>query len=307
MTLDVPPELATTLRRLDRSWPVSDEQTLNEIAAAFLRIRPTIQSATATMEQALVRVEATNDPRLTGSINHFLSTAGSLSSLKDFDGAAASIAHGFHSVAGTVVALKAVILGHLVLLATVQQVARYDGAAGAATLTIALEETRRLVDEAVALAVQAVQGGEDADDGSDPADVARPQELERLAAWADERQDSQDYEAAVEIWHDLLAQLPEPTTEHPLAMWALAPLGDALFELGRFEEANEALAGALLAGGTGEAFVWLRKGQALVEVGDEEAGVEALTSALMLMGDEILDDEDPKYRQLLVDRGIIKD
>lgn len=91
-----------------------------------------------------------------------------------------------------------------------------------------------------------------------------------------------------------------------MAMGTHASLGDALFALNRYEQANAACGQALLAGGTGECFVWLRKGQALVELGQVEAGVEALTSAHMLMGDEVFDEQDPKYRQLLVDRGIIK-
>ncbi len=66
-----------------------------------------------------------------------------------------------------------------------------------------------------------------------------------------------------------------------------------------------ALGQALLAGGTAESFVWLRKGQSLVALGDDVAGVEALTSAWMLMGDEIFDDEDPQYRQLLAQHGVL--
>ena len=98
--------------------------------------------------------------------------------------------------------------------------------------------------------------------------------------------------------------MSEPT-EHPMAMWFFASIGDVEFEAGHFNEALSATGQALIAGGTGEGFVWLRRGQSLVESGEVSAGVEALTSAYMLEGEDIFDDEDPKYESLLRERGII--
>lgn len=298
MTLHLPEEWGIMLRRLDRAWPVSDEQVLLDTAQAFSRLRAEAQSSASAVEDALLNIEDTNSPLLTGSVNYFLSTEANLSSLKDFADASEGIGGGFELLAGTVVALKATIVGHLALLATLRHSAARHGELGAIAYTAALTETRRLMDEAVQYAIAMVQGSEDTED-TEPDDGPRPEELERLSAWADSRQDAEDYEAVAEIWRSLLDQLPEPALEHPLAMWAHASLGDALFQVGQFEQANAALAQALLAGATDEAFVWLRKGQSLVELGDEKAGVEALTSAYLLMGDEILDDEDPKYQQLL--------
>lgn len=307
MSLELPPELADPLRRLGRAWPTSDESVLRDVAEAFTRLRSTVQSGVSSMEAALARVEASNDARLTGPLNYFLSTEGNLSSLKDFGEASASVSAGFETLASTIVALKATIVGHLVLLSTLAASARNQGPIGATALTAALGTTRRLVDESVAAAITMVESGGGYTDDAETPEVPRREELERLAAWADELQESGDPAAAVDVLQEMLAQLPEPALEHPLAMWVHASLGDALFELGRFEDANAALAQALLAGGTDEAFVWLRKGQSLVGLGDERAGVEALTSAYMLMGDEIFDDEDPTYRQLLVEGEVIQD
>lgn len=307
MTLELPKELAAPLRSLGRAWPTSDEKVLRSIAEAFAGLRPTVQSGVLSMETALARVEASNDARLTGPINYFLSTEGNLSSLKDFDEAVESISESFEVMAGIVVALKATIIGHLVLLATLEEGARHLGPSGATAYNAALSRSRRLIDESVDAAIRMVEFGGEEEDETEPEDHPRPQELERLAAWAEHLHDSEDFESAVETWQDLLSQLPEPALAHPLAMRSHASLGDALFELGQFGEANRALAQALLAGGTDEAFVWLRKGQSLVEMGDEEAGVDALASAYMLMGGEILDDEDPKYRALLARHIVMED
>ncbi|MEO7589309.1 MAG: tetratricopeptide repeat protein [Arachnia sp.] len=129
--------------------------------------------------------------------------------------------------------------------------------------------------------------------------------LEALAAEGDALQEKGDIDGAVEVWTDALDQLPEPAVEHPMAMWFFASIGDAQFEAGRFDEAVDATGQALLAGGTDNGFVWLRRGQSLVELGDVDGGVEALTSGYMLEGEDIFEDEDPKYEALLRERGII--
>lgn len=142
--------------------------------------------------------------------------------------------------------------------------------------------------------------------GTTPRKKARTKDLEKLAEEGDQLHAAGNAEGAVEVWQGAIDQLgPEPE-DHPMAMWFYASIGDALVELGRHDEADRALASALRAGGTDNGFVWLRKGQALVELGDVDAGVEALTSAYMLEDEEIFSDEDPKYAQLLVDRGVIR-
>ena len=131
--------------------------------------------------------------------------------------------------------------------------------------------------------------------------------LEDLAAQGSDLLESDDPEGAIQVWEQAIGLLGANPVDHPTAMWFFASIGDAHFEMNHFQEADTALAQALIAGGTDNPFVWLRKGQSLVELGATEAGVEALTSAYMLDGDEIFEEEDPKYRQLLVDRGIITD
>ena len=113
-----------------------------------------------------------------------------------------------------------------------------------------------------------------------------------------------DAAGAVALWEQAVDQLGPNPAEHPMAMWFFASIADADFELGRFTEADAAAGQALIAGGTDNGFVWLRKGQALVELGSLDAGIEALTSAFLLGGHEVFEDEDPRYLQLLRDHGV---
>lgn len=131
-------------------------------------------------------------------------------------------------------------------------------------------------------------------------------DLEELATQGSELLESGDPDGAVMVWERAIGLLGADPVEHPTAMWFFASIGDAHFEMGHFQEADTALAQALIAGGTDNPFVWLRKGQSLIELGSEDAGVEALTSAYMLDGIEIFDDEDPKYMELLSARGILQ-
>ncbi|GAA2183137.1 hypothetical protein GCM10009785_25430 [Brooklawnia cerclae] len=129
--------------------------------------------------------------------------------------------------------------------------------------------------------------------------------LEKLADEGDQQQAAGNLDDAIATWRQAIDMLDDTPTDHPMAMWFYASIGDALTEARRWDEADQALNQALAAGGTGNAFVWLRKGQALAELGNQKAALDALTSAYMLDGDEIFDDEDPKYRQLLIDAGVI--
>ncbi|RMB58362.1 hypothetical protein [Tessaracoccus antarcticus] len=132
-------------------------------------------------------------------------------------------------------------------------------------------------------------------------------DLEKLAIEGDALQEKGDLDGAIGVWTGALRHLPDPAVEDPLSVWFLASIGDAQFESGRFLEAVAATGQALLAGGADTGFVWLRRGQSLVELGDLDAGVEALTNGFMLEGEAIFEDEDPKYEALLRERGIIPD
>lgn len=126
-----------------------------------------------------------------------------------------------------------------------------------------------------------------------------------LAEQGEARSDNEDYEGALELWEQALSA-SSPADEE-LRFWLYASMGDAHFQLGQHLAAADAEDAALRIGGTGNPFVWLRLGQASFELGNTERAGDALISAYMLEGDEIFEDEDPKYRAWLVEQGLIKE
>jgi tetratricopeptide (TPR) repeat protein len=129
--------------------------------------------------------------------------------------------------------------------------------------------------------------------------------LDKLAEQGNQLCDAGDPYGAIEIWTQALDAIDEPTTDHPAAFWFYASIGDIQVQLEDYEDALTNLNQAQIAGGTDNPLVWLRKGQALIELGHEDQGIEALLSGYMLEGDELFTDEDPKYLNLLTGRGLI--
>ncbi|NHB85698.1 hypothetical protein G7085_16785 [Tessaracoccus sp. HDW20] len=124
-----------------------------------------------------------------------------------------------------------------------------------------------------------------------------------MAEKGEDLSDAGDVAGALELWKRALAAA-SPVDED-LRFWLLASIGDAQFQLGDFSSALASEQDALAVGGTGNPFVWLRLGQAAFELGAGQRAADALVSAYMLEGDEIFEDEDPKYRAFLVERGAI--
>lgn len=125
-----------------------------------------------------------------------------------------------------------------------------------------------------------------------------------LAEQGEALSDKEDYTGALELWEQALAA--SSPADEDLRFWLYASMGDAHFQLGEHLAAAGAEDAALRIGGTGNPFVWLRLGQANFELGNLERAADALVSAYMLEGDEIFEDEDPKYRVWLVEQGLIK-
>lgn len=124
-----------------------------------------------------------------------------------------------------------------------------------------------------------------------------------LADKGEELSDAGSFAEAVAVWQQALSAADPGDDE--LLFWLHASIGDAQFQLGDFAAAYASEQGALKVGGTGNPFVWLRLGQAAFELGNVKQASDALLSAYMLDGDEIFEDEDPKYRSSLVEQGLI--
>ncbi len=130
-------------------------------------------------------------------------------------------------------------------------------------------------------------------------------DLEHAAAEGEERFDAGDIDGAITIWQTALESIDDPHT-NPDAFWFLVSLADAHHSLGNHPTTERLLHDAINLGGTDNAFVWLRLGQAQYDQGNHHAATQSLITAHMLDGEDIWEDEDPKYRQHLANQGLIQ-
>jgi hypothetical protein len=98
------------------------------------------------------------------------------------------------------------------------------------------------------------------------------------------------YRAALDL-------LPEPRTDWSASTWLHAAIADVQFFAGDFQGCVDTVQFALkfCPGALENPFFHLRAGQGYFEIGDTEAAKQWLASAWMCEGDELLQDEDPKY------------
>jgi tetratricopeptide (TPR) repeat protein len=109
-------------------------------------------------------------------------------------------------------------------------------------------------------------------------------------------------EEAITFWEKALALLSEPHAISPEAKWLHAALGEAWRETENLENALSSFQSAAACDdGKADAFVQLGLGMSLLDLDRPEEATEPLLRAFMLAGEDIFEDEDPKYRLHLSD------
>lgn len=112
--------------------------------------------------------------------------------------------------------------------------------------------------------------------------------------------DEGQFAAAFEQFQQVWALLPEPKHRWDAALWVLAALGDAQFQLQRYSEATAFFQEALRdADGQGNPFIHLRLGECAYELGQHEQATRELSLAFEREGDALFDGEDPRYLAFL--------
>ncbi len=113
-------------------------------------------------------------------------------------------------------------------------------------------------------------------------------------AQIDQHDDALDqYEAAWEL-------LPDPKNQWPAATWILMAVGDVYFEMQNFVAASETLQESLgYPDGEANAYILLRLGQSLFEIGNLNAAANFLEIAFQKNGEELFADEEPKYLEFV--------
>lgn len=144
----------------------------------------------------------------------------------------------------------------------------------------------------------------------DELDDAVYEQIERLSQQGNRALEAQDYDGAVKAFSAAYGLLPEPKAIWDAALWLKASLGDAYFEQKQYDRAlSHFLDARGSATGAGNPFVALRLGECYFELGRGEEAKRFLLQAHMLEGDEIFEEEDPKYLAAIrgeLQRGALK-
>jgi tetratricopeptide (TPR) repeat protein len=124
--------------------------------------------------------------------------------------------------------------------------------------------------------------------------------ITELSDEGNELAEDDNFEAAVAKFSEALELLPAPKTDWKAATWLYASIGDMYYSLEKYEAAVNSLFDALnCPDGYGNPFVHLRLGESLCESGQTERAKEHLLQAYMLEGEDIFEDENPKYLNMI--------
>jgi tetratricopeptide (TPR) repeat protein len=127
--------------------------------------------------------------------------------------------------------------------------------------------------------------------------------IQRHAKAGDALAAQQRYEDAIAAYNKGWALIPEPRNEWEASTWLLAAIADAAFLGGYDGSARKALDYAMTCpGAIGNPFLHLRRGQVLLNQGNNDAAVDELMRAYMAEGEAIFAAEDPKYLAFLKQR-----
>lgn len=112
--------------------------------------------------------------------------------------------------------------------------------------------------------------------------------------------DDEQWNEALECFNKALELLPEPKDQWEASTWIYTALGDAYFFLYEYEVALDNFKRARMCpDGMANPFILLRLGQSYYEVGDFENAKRHFIETYMMEGEDIFDEEDEKYFELI--------
>ena len=112
--------------------------------------------------------------------------------------------------------------------------------------------------------------------------------------------EEEKYFDAIDYYFKALKLLPDPKSNWEASTWIYTAIGESYFYAMKYIEALDFLNIALICpNGNLNPLINLRIGQCFYETGDVLSAKEYLLRAYMLDGEEIFDDEDKKYINLL--------
>ena len=112
--------------------------------------------------------------------------------------------------------------------------------------------------------------------------------------------EQEHFKTALTHYQKGLDKVPEQKTNWEIALHLYTALGDCHFNLGDYELSNDSYNQALKCpGALDNGYIWLGLGQSYFELENQDKAKDSLMSAYMLEGEEIFDDQDKKYFELI--------
>ena len=127
--------------------------------------------------------------------------------------------------------------------------------------------------------------------------------IQGLCAKGDSLAEVGKFATALDNYWKAFDLIPEPKTNWEATTWILVAIGDANFLEHDFEAGVDNLSNAMhCPGAIGNPFIHLRLGQCQFEVGNLDSAADELFRAYALEGEEIFEDDSPKYLSFLMTR-----
>lgn len=125
-------------------------------------------------------------------------------------------------------------------------------------------------------------------------------QISSLIDSGDEHLENNQYDLAIDNFERALSLVPEPIYDWEITSNLLTALGETYLFKGEYEKARKYFSDVMKnASGLGNPYVHLRFGQTQFELGEINHALQFLASAYIGGGEEIFEDEDPKYFALV--------
>lgn len=126
------------------------------------------------------------------------------------------------------------------------------------------------------------------------------EKIEKLAKQGNSAQVLEKFDIAIEKYEEALTLVPNPKTDWEASTWLYVGIADNQMNIEKFKEAKENYYNALNCPNALEnGYIYLGLGQSFFELEDIEKAKEYILKAYMLEGEELFEDEEPKYFELI--------
>lgn len=135
--------------------------------------------------------------------------------------------------------------------------------------------------------------------------------LDRIDAICDEADllfEDEKSEEAIAKYNEALTLLPEPIEEYEPSAWLISSIGDVYFFDEEYEKALAQFEHAMgCVDSEDNPYLLLRAGQCHFELGQMQDAEDTMHEAYLIEGEEIFEEEDPKYWEFLKSKITIVD